>query len=99
MRIGRAVNLSRLIESLQGSGLWTYGLDPRSATSYTEVDYRGPIALVLGGEEKGIRPGVLEKCDGTVRIPMRGEIGSLNVSAAAAIALFEVVRQRTAGNL
>jgi 23S rRNA (guanosine2251-2'-O)-methyltransferase len=98
MRVGRAVNLSRLIESLQGSGLWTYGFDPRSATSYTEVDYRGPIVLVLGGEEKGIRPGVLEKCDGTVRIPMRGEVASLNVSAAAAIALFEVVRQRTAGH-
>jgi 23S rRNA (guanosine2251-2'-O)-methyltransferase len=62
------------------------------------VDYRGPIVLVLGGEEKGIRPGVLEKCDGTVRIPMRGEVASLNVSAAAAIALFEVVRQRTAGH-
>jgi 23S rRNA (guanosine2251-2'-O)-methyltransferase len=51
---------------------------------------------VLGGEEKGVRPAVLEKCDETVRIPMLGKIGSLNVSAAAAIALFEVVRQRTA---
>jgi 23S rRNA (guanosine2251-2'-O)-methyltransferase len=98
LRIGRAVNLSRLIESLQQSGLWIYGLDPGSAKSYTEVDYRGPIALVLGGEEKGIRPGVLEKCDETVRIPMQGKVGSLNVSAAAAVALFEVVRQRTAGS-
>jgi 23S rRNA (guanosine2251-2'-O)-methyltransferase len=98
MRIGRAANLSRLIESMQGSGLWIYGLDAGSSKSYTEVDYRGPIALVLGGEEKGIRPGVLGKCDGTVRIPMRGKIGSLNVSAAAAIALFEVVRQRTVGS-
>lgn len=98
LRIGRAVNLSRLIESLQQSGLWIYGLDPGSAKSYTEVDYRGPIGLVLGGEEKGIRPGVLEKCDETVRIPMQGKVGSLNVSAAAAVALFEVVRQRTAGS-
>jgi 23S rRNA (guanosine2251-2'-O)-methyltransferase len=95
MRVARAGNLSRLIESLQGSGLWVYGLDPGARKAYTGVDYRGPIALVLGGEDKGIRPGVLEKCDETVRIPMRGKIGSLNVSAAAAIALFEVVRQRT----
>jgi 23S rRNA (guanosine2251-2'-O)-methyltransferase len=95
MRIGRAVNLSRLIEALKRSGLWIYGLDPRSSKSYTEPDYRGPTVLVLGGEDKGIRPGVLEKCDETVRIPMLGKIGSLNVSAAAAIALFEVVRQRT----
>ncbi|HJR77092.1 MAG TPA: 23S rRNA (guanosine(2251)-2'-O)-methyltransferase RlmB [Nitrospiraceae bacterium] len=96
MRIGRVVNLSRLIEALKRSGLWIYGLDPKSSKSYTAPDYRGPTVLVLGGEDKGIRPGVLEKCDETVRIPMLGKIGSLNVSAAAAIALFEVVRQRTA---
>jgi 23S rRNA (guanosine2251-2'-O)-methyltransferase len=51
---------------------------------------------VLGSEGKGVRPGVLKKCDETVAIPMRGKIASLNVSAAAAIGLFEVVRQRTA---
>ncbi|WP_447600953.1 23S rRNA (guanosine(2251)-2'-O)-methyltransferase RlmB [Nitrospira sp. Nam80] len=96
MRIGRVTNLSRLIESLQRNGFWVYGLDPGSSTCYTAVDYRGPIALVFGGEGKGIRPGVLEKCDETVRVPMLGKVASLNVSAAAAIALFEVVRQRTA---
>jgi 23S rRNA (guanosine2251-2'-O)-methyltransferase len=96
MRISRATNLPRVIESLQRSGLWVYGLDPASSKCYTAVDYRGPIALVLGGEGKGIRPGVLEKCDETVRVPMQGKVASLNVSAAAAIALFEVVRQRTA---
>ncbi|MEX5217812.1 MAG: 23S rRNA (guanosine(2251)-2'-O)-methyltransferase RlmB [Nitrospiraceae bacterium] len=96
MRIARVTNLSRLIESLQQSGFWVYGLDPESSTCYTAVNYRGPIALVLGGEGKGIRPGVLEKCDETVRVPMQGKVASLNVSAAAAIALFEVVRQRSA---
>lgn len=96
MRISRATNLSRVVESLQRSGLWVYGLDPGSSKCYTAVDYCGPIALVLGGEDKGIRPGVLEKCDETVRVPMQGKVASLNVSAAAAIALFEVVRQRTA---
>lgn len=99
MRIARAVNLSRLIESLKERGLWIYGLDPGSSKPYTAADFRGPTALVLGGEEKGVRPGVLEKCDETVRIPMLGKIGSLNVSAAAAIAFFEVVRQRTAVGL
>lgn len=94
MRIARVPNLSRLIETLQGHGLWVYGLDADASKSYTAVDYRGPVALVLGGEGKGIRPGVLEKCDETVRIPMQGKVASLNVSAAAAVALFEVVRQR-----
>lgn len=96
MLIARVPNLSRLIETLQRQGLWVYGVDPDSSKSYTAVDYRGPIALVLGGEGKGIRHGVLEKCDETVRIPMLGEVASLNVSAAAAVALFEVVRQRIA---
>jgi 23S rRNA (guanosine2251-2'-O)-methyltransferase len=96
MRIARVVNLSRLLESLKRSGLWIYGLDPGSPKSYTALDYRGPTVLVLGGEDKGIRPGILDKCDETARIPMLGKIESLNVSAAAAIVLFEVVRQRTA---
>jgi 23S rRNA (guanosine2251-2'-O)-methyltransferase len=87
-------NLARLIETLQTHGLWMYGLDPRAEKLYTDVDLRGPIALVLGGEGKGIRPGVLEKCDERVRIPMLGHVASLNVSAAAAVMLFEAVRQR-----
>ena len=95
MRISRVQNLSRLIELLQQGGFWVYGFDPASSKCYTALDYRGPIALVLGSEGKGVRPGVLKKCDETVAIPMRGKIASLNVSAAAAIALFEVVRQRT----
>jgi 23S rRNA (guanosine2251-2'-O)-methyltransferase len=96
MRISRVQNLSRLIELLQQRGFWVYGFDPASSKSYTALDYRGSIALVLGSEGKGVRPGVLKKCDETVAIPMRGKIASLNVSAAAAIGLFEVVRQRTA---
>ncbi|MEC4688251.1 MAG: 23S rRNA (guanosine(2251)-2'-O)-methyltransferase RlmB [Nitrospirota bacterium] len=93
--VGRAQNVSRLIEALQAEGLWVYGLDPQARKSYTALDLQGPVALVLGGEGKGIRPGVLEKCDDRASIPMRGRVASLNVSAAAAIVMFEAVHQRT----
>lgn len=88
-------NLSRAIERLKKQNLWVYALDPSAEKPYTALDLKGPVALVLGGEGKGIRPGVLEKCDDRARIPMLGRVASLNVSAAAAIVLFEVVRQRT----
>jgi 23S rRNA (guanosine2251-2'-O)-methyltransferase len=94
LRISRVQNVVRLIEDLQAAGLWVYGLDSAAPQSYTTLDLRGPIALVLGGEGRGIRPHVLEKCDGRTRIPMHGRVASLNVSAAAAIVLFEVIRQR-----
>ncbi|MER3422522.1 MAG: 23S rRNA (guanosine(2251)-2'-O)-methyltransferase RlmB [Nitrospiraceae bacterium] len=99
LRVGSVGNLSRLIEFLKSKGLWVYALDPSSEKSYTALDLRGPLALVLGGESRGIRPGVLEKCDERVKIPMLGQIESLNVSAAAAIVLFEAVRQRTSKTL
>jgi 23S rRNA (guanosine2251-2'-O)-methyltransferase len=95
LRVACAENVSRLIEKLQATGLWVYGVVPHAETPYTALDLRGPLALVLGGEGKGIRPGVLDKCDERVRIPMRGQVASLNVSAAAAIVLFEAVRQRS----
>ena len=92
--VGRVGNLSRLIEKLQGEGLWVYALDPRAHKPYTAIDLRGPVALVLGGERKGIRPGLLEKCDDRVSIPMRGHAESLNVSVAGGIIMYEVLRQR-----
>jgi 23S rRNA (guanosine2251-2'-O)-methyltransferase len=95
LQVGCVTNLSRLIETLQTHGLWIYALDPLAAKPYTNVDLRGPIALVVGSEGKGIRPGVLDKCDERITIPMQGRVESLNVSAAAAIMLFETVRQRT----
>jgi 23S rRNA (guanosine2251-2'-O)-methyltransferase len=88
-------NLSRLIETLKAEGLWIYGLEPSAQKPYTRLDLRGPIGLVFGGEGKGIRSGILEKCDELVKIPMRGRVGSLNISTAAAVALFEAARQRT----
>ena len=96
LRVGCVTNVSRLIESLKEAGVWVYGLDATAQKPYTMLDLKGPVALVLGGEGKGVRPGVLEKCDDRARIPMAGQISSLNVSAAAAVALFEAVRQRSA---
>ena len=92
--VARMTNISRLLESLKAAGVWIYGVTPSAKQVFTEVDLRGPVGLVFGGEGSGIRPGVLQHCDETIRIPMKGQIQSLNVSASAAVALFEVVRQR-----
>jgi 23S rRNA (guanosine2251-2'-O)-methyltransferase len=95
LRVARVTNLGRAIQWLQDEKLWVYALDSAETQLYTDLDLRGPIALVLGGEGKGVRSGLLEKCDGRVKIPMLGHVSSLNVSAAAAIVLYEVVRQRS----
>lgn len=95
--VSRVPNLSRLIEWLKKQGLWVYGLDPRARQVHTGLDFRGPVAVVFGGEGKGARPGVLQHCDARAKIPMHGKVASLNVSAAAAIVLFEAVRQRSEG--
>jgi 23S rRNA (guanosine2251-2'-O)-methyltransferase len=92
--VGRVGNLIRLIQDLKEAGLWVYGVDPQAVKLHTDIDMTGPIALVLGGEGEGLRPGVLGECDDRIRIPMQGRIQSLNVSAAAAVTLFEAVRQR-----
>lgn len=94
LKVGRVQNVSRVIERLQAAGLWVCAVDAEAPKLYTALDLRGPVALVFGGEGQGIRPGVLEKCDDRASIPMRGRVASLNVSAAAAIVLYEVVRQR-----
>jgi 23S rRNA (guanosine2251-2'-O)-methyltransferase len=94
MRIARVTNLSRLLEQLKAANIWVYGLDAEASKPYTALDLRGPIALVLGGEGKGVRPGVRDACDEVARIPMLGKLSSLNVSAAAAAVLYEAVRQR-----
>lgn len=92
--VARVTNTSRLLDTLKEAGVWIYGLDPTATKLFTEVDLCGPVGLVFGGEGKGIRPGVLQHCDERIRIPMRGQVQSLNISASAAVALFEVVRQR-----
>ena len=90
----RAGNLAQTMETLKEHSFWVYGLDERGEKTYDQADYRGPCALVVGGEEKGIHHLLKSKCDVLVRIPAPGKISTLNVSVAAGIVLFEATRQR-----
>ena len=87
-------NLARTLRTLKDAGVWVYGLEGEASAGLHTLDLRGNVALVLGGEAEGMRRLTREHCDGLVRIPMPGELESLNVSVAAGIALFEAVRQR-----
>ena len=97
IRIAEVVNIARAIEELKESGVWTVGLAGEASTPYTAIDFTVPTAIVLGAEGPGLRRLVREKCDYLAVIPMQGHVGSLNVSVAAGITLFEAVRQRTSG--
>jgi 23S rRNA (guanosine2251-2'-O)-methyltransferase len=92
--IARITNIAVVIECLKERGAWIVGTSADSETSIYELDGTRDLALVIGSEGKGIRPLVRKKCDFLVNIPLRGEISSLNASAAGAIALYEIVRQR-----
>jgi 23S rRNA (guanosine2251-2'-O)-methyltransferase len=94
--LAEVVNIARALEDLKEAGVWTVGLDGSAAKSCDEVDLTLPTALVVGAEGAGLRRLVRERCDWLVSIPMRGHVGSLNVSVAAGIALYEAVRQRRA---
>jgi 23S rRNA (guanosine2251-2'-O)-methyltransferase len=94
VRIASVVNIARAVEELKSLGVWTVGLAGDSQTPYDSVDLQLPTALVLGAEGSGLRRLVRERCDFTAAIPMGGRVGSLNVSVAAGIVLFEAVRQR-----
>jgi len=89
-------NLARTLRALQELGVWIYGLDGTATQSIHAIDFTGNVAIVMGGEGEGMRRLTREHCDGLVRIPMPGEMESLNVSVATGVALFEVVRQRGA---
>ncbi|MCA1556331.1 MAG: 23S rRNA (guanosine(2251)-2'-O)-methyltransferase RlmB [Acidobacteria bacterium] len=93
--IARATNIARLIEEFKERGIWTIGTDAEANIVYTDWDWTQPCALLFGGEGAGLRRLVRERCDALVRIPLRGRIRSLNVSVAAAVVLYEAVRQRT----
>jgi len=94
VRIATVVNIARAIEELKESRVWTIGLDGDAPVPYTDVDWTLPSAVVLGAEGTGLRRLVRERCDRLVGIPMRGAVRSLNVSAAAAVVLYEALRQR-----
>ncbi len=90
----RITNLSRTLKSLRDLGIWIYGAAGEAEQSIYEADLTGPLALVLGGEGKGLRRLTRERCDLIVSIPLAGSVASLNVSVATGICLFEARRQR-----
>lgn len=94
--VAQSPNLSRAIDLLKGAGVWVVGADQGAGQVIFDAALRPPIALVAGGEGRGLGRLVRERCDLLVRIPMHGATASLNVSVAAALALFEVRRQMRA---
>ena len=94
MLMARVTNISIAIQALKKHGLWFFGLDMNGDKSVFAADLSGGIALIIGGEDKGIRPLVKKECDFLIFIPQKGEITSLNASAAGAVALYEAYRQR-----
>jgi 23S rRNA (guanosine2251-2'-O)-methyltransferase len=93
-RIARVTNLVRALVELKARDVWVYGFEAPAAKSYRELDFARPCALVLGGEGRGLHRLVREACDELAHIPLRGPVASLNVSVAAAVALYEADRQR-----
>jgi 23S rRNA (guanosine2251-2'-O)-methyltransferase len=93
----RVAGLPGALQTLTSSGLTVIGLDMNGDTPIDEVDLTGPVALVIGAEGKGLRRPVKAACARLVRLPMKGPLGSLNASVAAAIALYEAMRQRRVG--
>jgi len=95
LQIAHVRNLSDWLAAAKEAGFWIWGADAEAEAAPWEVDLTGPTVLVLGGEGKGLRPRVAASCDGLVALPQRGQIDSLNVSAAATALLFEALRQRS----
>lgn len=95
--VARVTNLVRAMEEMKEAGYWLVGLDERVDKSYTEVDLKGPVGIVLGGEGEGLHELTRKRCDFLVSLPTSGPVRSLNVSVAAGVMLFEVVRQRSGG--
>lgn len=96
VRLARVTNLVRAIQAFKQQGVWVVGMTGRSAADLYGIDLSLPLAIVIGGEEKGLRPLLKKKCDFMAAIPMSGPLDSLNASAAAAVALYEARRQRCA---
>jgi 23S rRNA (guanosine2251-2'-O)-methyltransferase len=92
--VSRVTNIARTLEELKTRNLWIVGLDERGTQPYDSVDYKMDCAIVLGAEGKGLHDLVARKCDFLVSIPMLGKVPSLNVSVAAGVVLYEIVRQR-----
>jgi 23S rRNA (guanosine2251-2'-O)-methyltransferase len=94
LAIARVRNLADFLADAKAAGCWTYGAAAGARTDYRAVDWRGGVVIVLGAEGRGLRPRVSAACDERVSLPLRGRIDSLNVSAAAAVLLYQILQQR-----
>ena len=94
MAIARVANISAALKELKDNGLWVYGTAADGASGLWSTDLTGPIALVIGSEGDGMGRLVRESCDFVLSLPMKGRLNSLNASAAAAVTMYEVLRQR-----
>src|SRR6202007_1407768 len=92
--IAKVTNIARTVEELKERNIWVVGLDERGPQTYDALDYKMDCAIVLGAEGKGVHALVRKKCDFLVSITMLGKVSSLNVSVAAGVVLYEIVRQR-----
>lgn len=92
--VARVSNIARTLDELKQKNLWIVGTDMSGEKTYFEVDYKGPIGIVIGSEGKGMRRLVKERCDFLVNIPLYGKVESLNASVAGGLLLYEVARQR-----
>ena len=95
MAIARVPNLPAVIRELKERGLWIYGTAADGQSDLWHTDFTGPLALVIGSEGNGMGRLVSESCDFIVSLPMKGQVSSLNASAAAAITMYEILRQRS----
>jgi len=96
VKIADVVNIARAVDDLKDAGVWTIGLAGDASSTYDKMNFSLPTAIVLGAEGIGLRRLVRERCDLIAAIPMKGNVDSLNVSVAAGVVLFEVLRQRQA---
>ena len=92
--VARVANIARTIARLKENGIWVIGVDPAGREDYRRADFTVPVAMVVGGEGKGISELVKKRCDYLISIPMRGKISSLNASVAAAVVMYEALHQR-----
>ena len=94
MKICKVTNLNITIEKLKKNGIWVYGADMSGENYCFDVDFKGPMALIIGSEGRGIAKLTKEKCDVLVKIPMVGRVPSLNASVAGGILMYEILKQR-----
>jgi 23S rRNA (guanosine2251-2'-O)-methyltransferase len=94
LAVARVRNLADFLAAAKAAGCWTYGAAAGARTAYRSVDWRGGVVIVLGAEGRGLRPRVAAACDDLVALPLRGRVESLNVSATAAVLLYEILQQR-----